>query len=117
MKKLQKSVVDITIANTENSGEARLKLKSGQVVSCAAYASGNPSKPVNVKIEDNFGEELHPFVSIDNYKQTGGGYDESFKPIDIVGNQEIVVKARSTEAQTSAFTFQMIFNQEEEIEN
>lgn len=112
--KQQKTVVEVSILATESTGESRVKLKSGNVVSCALYENGDPSKPVNVKIEDSFGEEIHPFASHKNYKQTNGDYENSFKPIEIVGNQEIVVKARSAEAQTAKFTFQMIFNQIEE---
>lgn len=115
MFKEQKSTVDVTVVSTSKTGENSVRLKSGKVVSIALYVDAAPSKPVNVKIEDENGEELHPAVSYKNYEQTGGAYLESFKPFQIDGNQEIFVKAYSKEAQTSDFSFQMIFNQEQDI--
>lgn len=116
MKKLQKSVVDITILSGAKTGENTVQLKSGNVVSCALYVDANPSKPVNVKIEDSHGEELHPSVSHKNYEQTNGDYETSFKPLDINGNQEISIVAKSKEAQTADFSFQIVFNQEVDLE-
>ncbi|WP_435415048.1 hypothetical protein [Polaribacter aestuariivivens] len=112
MEKLQKSVVDVTVLSGEKQGINTVNLKSGKVVSIALYEDGTPSSSVNVKIEDAFGEELHPFVNFKNYKQSGGSYEDSFKPIQIPGNQEIVIKANAKENLTSDFSFQIVFNQE-----
>lgn len=116
MKKLQKSVVDVTVLSGASTGQNSVNLKSGKVVSMALYTNGEPSKPTNIKIEDAYGEELHPFVSYKNYAQTNGDYEASFKPIEIPGNQEIVIKANSKENQTADFNFQIVFNQELEIQ-
>ncbi|XRE42353.1 hypothetical protein ACIVBQ_000557 [Tenacibaculum discolor] len=109
MKKIKHSVINGRIENGTNSVQVQGFIKPGKVVKLALFSDSSPSKPVNVKLEDTGGDELHPLVSHKEYEPTNGNHFESRKEIYFEGNRDVVVKAVSSENHTSDFNFQLIF--------
>ena len=103
------SIVDVSILNGNTFGEKSIELKKGEVLAVALYKDSAPSKPVNIKIEDERGDTIHDLVSYKHYEPRGGSYLESVMPIDTGGKRDIVIKATSKTAQTADFNFQMVF--------
>ena len=106
---LKHKVVNLTIPSGEDYKDAPIFLEEGNIVACALHTDNTPSSNVNVKIEDNKSDELHPYVTYKEYQPTNGNHFESRKPIHFSGGREIKVFAKSSTALTEDFNFQLIF--------
>ncbi|AUC13682.1 hypothetical protein BTO06_04030 [Tenacibaculum sp. SZ-18] len=109
MIKLKHTVVNLTIPSGDSVDDATLKLEEGNVVACALFKNNDPSSNVNVKIEASNSDELHPFVSYQEYQPTNGNHFDSRKRLYFSGGREIRIFAKSNTPLTDEFTFQMIF--------
>lgn len=107
--KLKHKVVNLTIPSGDTTTDAPLNLEEGNVVACALFKNIDPSSNVNVKIETSNSDELHPFVSYQEYQPTNGNHFDSRKRLNFSGGRDIRVFAKSNTPLTDDFTFQMIF--------
>ena len=113
--KTKYSYKNITIPIGSNRVTETITIKRGQVVACALLTSLTPSSPVDVQIQDDAGNDIHPMVSHLEYKPTNGGHKESRKELFFEGNQDIKITAKSVSNIANAdFTFQMLFYIEDE---
>ena len=112
MQKLVQTVVDVEILSGERKNDQTTpRLKSGTVVSIAFYPFSTPTSNVNVKLESNKGEELHPAVTYKNFvPNTGGSYNDAFKPILFPAGDNIEIYLTSKIDLTADFKGQFIFN-------
>ena len=115
MGKIVQTVVDVAIIKGEKQNEStRIRLKNGNVVSVGFYPLSTPTENVNIKLETEKGEELHPAVTYKNFETTNGGsYSERFKPIGFKGGEPIEVILTSKVALTEDFKGQLVFNIEQ----
>ncbi|WP_272152120.1 hypothetical protein [Tenacibaculum aiptasiae] len=109
MKQLKAKVVNIRIPAGDNNDTQPLHIELGKVVKCALFKEEAPDQPVNVKIEDIQGHELHPSVTYKEYEPTNGNHYDSRKDIHFDGNREIRVIAQAKSALRKDFVFQMMF--------
>lgn len=107
--KLKHKVVNLTIPAGDDYKDVALFLDEGKVIACALHTDNSPSSNVNVKLEDSNSNELHPFVSHKEYQPTNGNHFESRKSIHFSGGREVKVFAKSSNALTEEFNFQLIF--------
>jgi hypothetical protein len=104
------SYKNITLPVGSDRVTEKISIKRGQVVACALLTSLTPSSPVDLQIQDDAGNDIHPMVSHLEYKPTNGAHKESRKEIFFEGNQDIVITAQSaSNIVGSDFAFQMLF--------
>jgi hypothetical protein len=106
---LKPKVINITVPVGSTPITKSIHIEAGQVVKCALFTDGVPESQVNVKIESDGGDELHPFVTYKEYEPTNGNHFESRKDLNFQGNTDIKVTAQPLGGLGRPFSFQMIF--------
>lgn len=106
---MKHSVRNLVIANGASTGSVSVDLKQGNVVACAIYPSATPSSPVDIKIEDTQGDEIHPFITYKDFAPGNGNYLESRKPLSVGKHKTVEVIAKASGNLTSEVVFQVVF--------
>lgn len=83
---------------------------NGYVESMVVYTRGNEKKlqPLEtveplifMSLKDDNNGEIIPMVHIDNYKQCGGGYKESLKPLGFIAKNQTYALTLQTERESN----------------
>lgn len=112
---MKKRALNITIPNGSNIGSKTLKLDEGQVVNLALYHQNNPSSSLNVKLEDDRGDDIITLIPYQEFKPTNGDYLKSRMPVSFKGGREVTVKAKSSTNLTAEFSFDLVFDIDQSI--
>ncbi len=84
-------------------------LPPGKVTRAVIFPVADPSKEVEISIDDNHRRTLVPGTNFRDWKDSVGGYMDRKKPMDFDGGRKVNVFAISKEAQTADFVFQIMF--------
>lgn len=117
MKKLKHQVVNINIPEGERFDTQSVKLESGKIERMVLHVLSDPDINVDVKIEDNNSNDLHPYVTYKEYMPTNGNHISSRKEIQFDGNRTVNVLAKSNNDLTKPFKAQIIFYINQDPEN
>ncbi|WP_395043160.1 hypothetical protein [Flavobacterium sp.] len=84
MRQLQYTV-KLQLPLGSKSVSENFKMPAGFVKSMVAYTNGNEkAKPqtIMLALKDDSSVDIIPFIHIDHFRQTGGEYEKSFKPLN-----------------------------------
>lgn len=91
-----------------------VNLPPGNVKRAVIFPVGDPSKEVEISIDDTGRRTIVPGTNFRDWKDGQGEYMARKKPMDFEGGRKIYVFATSEEEQTAAFEFQILFIIEQE---
>ncbi len=102
-------VVTVTIPKGREQERQEVKVEDGTIIACALHTDHVPSSMVKIKLEDTNLNEIHPFVSYKEFQPTNGNHFESRKHLNVDGNRDVVVFAKTSKPLQKAFSFDLLF--------
>ena len=113
MENTKEFVVNLAVANTENSDEVTFKPIAGKIIGCSIYTGVEASTVnpgiVNAAILDSNSKEISRLQHIDNYRNREAAYMKGFKPLNIEATgQNMTYQIIATANMTANFETQLI---------
>ncbi len=84
-------------------------LPPGNVKRAVIFTTANPSKEIEISIDDSGRRTIVPGTNFRDWQDGQGEYMARKKPMDFDGGRKVYVFATSEEVQTAAFEFQILF--------
>jgi hypothetical protein len=106
---MKKRAANISISSETSFGNKELNLDEGQVVNLALYHQNFPNKSVNIKIEDDRGEEIIPSIPFQEFKPGNGEYLKSRMPVSFKAGRKVNIVAKATGNLSEDFSFDLVF--------
>ncbi|WP_407268775.1 hypothetical protein [Tenacibaculum maritimum] len=106
---LKYKVINFSIPVGSTPVTKSIRIEKGQVEKCSLFTDDTPNTGVNIKIEENGGDDIHPYVTYKEFQPTNGNHLDSRKDLVFDGNRDINVIAMPMGDLEAPFNFQMIF--------
>lgn len=107
MLKYERANLVVPIGSASES--VGIDLPPGLVRRAVIFPVADPSKEVEISIDDNGRRTIVPGTNFRDWKDGTGEYMARKKPMDFEGGRKVYVFATSEEVQTAAFEFQILF--------